>query len=203
MHTYPPITQQVDTDKNQETALFLLQTIKRPGIESLIDYLCDSDYFIAPASTKYHNSFEGGLCQHSLNVTREFSKENAKWEKPIPRNSVILCGLLHDLCKVGAYAETTRGYEKVKDLPKGHARLSISRATKFIELTPVELNIILYHMGLFGAYLDHEFTAWALHKAIIGTPQVQAFAAVDMADSKRKTGTSKSSSQGSQLSHLM
>ena len=176
---------QVDPDQNQETVIFLLQSVNRPGIESLIDYLLESDYFTAPASTRYHNVFEGGLCQHSLNVTREFSKENVRWLKPVPQDSVILCGLLHDLCKVGAYAETTRGYEKVKDLPKGHARLSISRATKFIELTPVELNIILYHMGLFGAYLDHEFTAWALHKAIIGTPQVQAFAAIDMADSKR------------------
>jgi len=160
--------------------------IERPGINSLLDYLLESDYFTAPASTRYHNVFKGGLCQHSLNVTREFSKENVRWLKPVPQDSVFICGLLHDLCKVGAYAETTRGYEKVKDLPKGHARLSISRATKFIELTPVELDIILYHMGLFRAYLDHEFTVWALHKAIIGTPQVQAFAAIDIADSRRR-----------------
>jgi len=188
MQTHLSPSPQVAPNQNQETVIFLLQTIKRPGIDSLLDYLLESDYYRAPASTRYHHVFKGGLCQHSLNVTREFSKENAKWEKPIPQDSVVICGLLHDLCKVGAYAGTTRGYEKVKDLPKGHARLSISRVTKFIKLTPVELDIILYHMGLFGAYLDHEFTAWALHKAIIGTPQVQAFAAVDLADSKRKTG---------------
>jgi len=166
--------------------------IERPGIGNLLDYLLESDYFTAPASTRYHNVFKGGLCQHSLNVTREFSKENARWLKSVPRDSVTICGLLHDLCKVGAYVETSNGYEKVKEFPKGHARLSISRATKFIELTPVELDIILYHMGLFGAYLDHEFTAWALHKAITGTPQIQAFAAIDMADSRRKVDDSHS-----------
>lgn len=182
--------QSIDIESNRALITDILSMIERPGIDNLLDYLLESDYFTAPASTRYHNVFKGGLCQHSINVTQEFAKENVKWLKPIPRNSVILCGLLHDLCKVGAYAETTRGYEKVKDLPKGHARLSISRATKFIELTPVELDIILYHLGLFGAYLDHEFTGWALHKAITGTPQIQAFAAIDMADSKRKVDDS-------------
>jgi len=66
IHTHSPITQQVDTDKNQETAIFLLQSVNRPGIESLIDYLCDSNYFNAPASTRFHNSFSG-LCLYSFN----------------------------------------------------------------------------------------------------------------------------------------
>lgn len=186
------LKQSVDIESNRTLITDFLSMIERPGINSLLDYLLESDYFTAPASTRYHNVFKGGLCQHSLNVTREFSKENVRWLKPVPQDSVIICGLLHDLCKAGAYTETARGYEKVKEFPKGHARLSISRATKFIKLTPVELDIILYHMGLFGAYLDHEFTAWALHKAIIGTPQVQAFAAIDMADSRRKVDDSHS-----------
>ncbi len=173
---------------NQALVIDFLSQIKRPGMDSLIDFLETSNYFHSPASTKYHNVFPGGLCQHSLNVTREFSKENAKWQKTLPQDSVVLCGLLHDLCKVGAYIETSRGYEKVKEVPNGHAKISISRASEFIELTPVETSIILYHMGLFGAYLDHEFIPWSMYKAIAANPIIQVFAAIDQADTRHKRG---------------
>jgi len=66
-------------EANQAIIIDLLSMIKRPGMENIIDYLLTSGYFTAPASTRYHNVFEGGLCQHSLNVTRDFSKENARW----------------------------------------------------------------------------------------------------------------------------
>jgi hypothetical protein len=179
-------TQYANVESNRATIIDLLSMIERQGMESLIDSLLFSDYFTAPASTRYHNVFEGGLCQHSLNVTREFSKENDKWVKPLPQDSVILCGLLHDLCKVGAYTETARGYEKVKDFPKGHGALSAARIEKRIKLTQPEKDVILFHMGFFSAYQIKEFTAWDLHKAIMRTPQVQVFAAIDMMDSKRK-----------------
>jgi len=184
--------QRVDVESNQTLTIDFLSLIKRPGIDNLIDYLCDSNYFLTPASTRYHNVFSGGLCQHSLNVTREFSKENAKWQKPLPQESVLLCGILHDACKIGAYAETSTGYEKVKNFPKGHGKLSGSRIEEHIKLTQSEKDIIFYHMGLFGIYTHHEYSAWAIHKAIIGTPQVQAFAAIDMADSKRKADATQS-----------
>src|SRR5664280_3279041 len=88
--------QRVDIEHNQALATDFLSLIERPGMDSLIDYLFESDYFTAPASTRYHIVFPGGLCFHSLNVTREFSKENTNWQKPIPQDSVIICGLLHD-----------------------------------------------------------------------------------------------------------
>jgi 23S rRNA maturation-related 3'-5' exoribonuclease YhaM len=178
----------VDTKPNEIVVCDLLSLIKRHGIESLVDYLLTSDYFTAPASTRYHNVFEGGLCQHSLNVTREFSKENVLWKTPLPQDSVIICGLLHDLCKVGAYTETARGYETVKDQPKGHGRLSVSRVSQFIELTEHERNIIHCHMGLYSVYIYKEFSAWDLHKATIKTPQCQLFAAIDLSDSRKKGG---------------
>src|SRR5665647_3101270 len=106
LNTIFSFNRDVDTESNEIAVCDLLSLIKRPGIESLIDSLLYSDYFTAPASTRYHNVFEGGLCQHSLNVTREFSKEYDKWVKPLPQDSVVICGLLHDLCKVGAYIET-------------------------------------------------------------------------------------------------
>ena len=182
----------VDTDSNEIAVCDLLSLIKRPGIESLVDYLMTSDYFTAPASTRYHNSFTGGLCLHSFKVMKMFSEENKLWQKPLPQDSVIICGLLHDLCKVGAYTETARGYKKVEDFPKGHGKLSVARIEEHIKLTQPEKDIILYHMGLFGIYTYHESSAWALHKAIVVTPQVQAFAAVDMADSKRKADAAQS-----------
>jgi len=179
-------TQYANVESNKATTDDLLSMIERPGMESLIDYLLNSDYFTAPASTRYHNVFEGGLCLHSLKVMRMFSDKNKLWEKPLPQDSVIICGLLHDLCKVGAYIETARGYEKVKEFPKGHGKLSVSKIEEHIALTQPENSIILFHMSLFGIYTYHEYSAWTIHKAIVGTPQVQAFAAIDMADSRRK-----------------
>jgi len=102
-------TQYANVGSNKTTTIDLLSLIDRHGMDSLLDYLENSDYYRAPASTRYHNVFEGGLCQHSLNVTREFAKENAGWQKPLPQDSVIICGLLHDLCKVGAYIRTDNG----------------------------------------------------------------------------------------------
>jgi len=180
----------VDVESNQTTTIDFLSLIDRPGMASLLDYLENSDYYHAPASTKYHNVFPGGLCQHSLNVTREFSKENAKWQKSIPQDSVLIRGLLHDLCKVGAYKETSRGYEKVKG-PEGHGKLSVLRIEEYITLTQPEKDIILFHMGLFGIFEYREHDTLAIHKAIIRTPQVQLFAALDLADSRRKVEDSQ------------
>jgi len=108
------------------------------------------------------------------------------WQKPLPQDSVILCGLLHDLCKVGAYIRPDNGYASVKGL-KGHVAVSISRIKAHIELTPQEDAIVRYHMGLFTVYIYHECSAWDIHKSITETPLVQIFASIDQADSKRKT----------------
>jgi len=78
------------------------------------------------------------------------------------------------------------GYEKVKDFPKGHGKLSVSRIEEHIKLTTAEKDTIFFHVGLFGIYIYHEYSAWAIHKAIIATPRVQAFASIDMSDSKRR-----------------
>ena len=170
MQTHSPITQQVDPDQNQETAIFLLQTVKRPGIENLLDSMLESDYFAAPASTRFHNSFPGGLCLHSLNLVHAFNDVNRKLSNPVPSDSVVICGLLHDLCKVGAYTPSSKGYESVKG-SKGHATLSISRIGEYIQLTPQEDDIIRYHMGLFGIFTYREHDTLSMHIAIMRTPR--------------------------------
>ena len=53
---------------NKERFIELLRSTKREGIEKLIDFLEKTDFFTAPASTRFHSSYEGGLLQHSLNV---------------------------------------------------------------------------------------------------------------------------------------
>jgi 23S rRNA maturation-related 3'-5' exoribonuclease YhaM len=175
----------VDIKNNKDLALSFLQSVQRDGINSLIKYLCNSDYFIAPASASYHDAFPGGLCHHSLNLFYAFDEANKKMSKPIPHDSVILCALLHDLCKIGAYKQTGKGYESVKGL-KGHATLSISRINKCIKLTQQEEDIIRYHMALYGIFTYREHDTLAIFEAINKNPHVQIFAALDMLDSKRK-----------------
>jgi hypothetical protein len=111
---------------------------------------------------------------------------NKQLLKPLPPDSVVICGLLHDLCKVNSYLQTGNGYKSVKGI-KGHATLSLSRIGEHIRLTGKEDDIIRFHMGLFGIFTYREHDTLSMHRAIMRTPQVQIFAALDMADSKRST----------------
>ena len=99
----------------------LLRTIKREGadIERLIKKLENSDFFYAPASTKYHAAYEGGLCQHSLNVYYNFL-ELAKTHNDLDPicyddESVIIMCLLHDISKMNIYEKTVKNVKKYCD----------------------------------------------------------------------------------------
>ena len=90
-----------------------LAKIQRPGMDKLMEYIKKSDFYTAPASTKYHLSTPGGLLQHSLNVLDalrgllRWSQSENRWEylaagkvvDTIPDESVTIMALLHDLCK--------------------------------------------------------------------------------------------------------
>jgi len=77
--------------------------IERKGLDKLLEYLAETDFYTAPASTKYHNSFESGLIMHSLAVC-DVAKELAEITGlEIDEQSIILCGLFHDVCKVDMY----------------------------------------------------------------------------------------------------
>ena len=105
---------------NKERFIELLRSTKREGIEKLIDFLEKTDFFTAPASTRFHSSYEGGLLQHSLNVydclaglgtttgdVQEFQAAGMRLDS-IPQESIIIVALLHDLCKVNFYATEMR-----------------------------------------------------------------------------------------------
>lgn len=100
-------------ESNKQTFLSLLQSVQIEGalIEDLVKYLEGSDFFEAPASTKYHNSFKGGLCAHCLNVydSLMFLYQQAKAYRPeldYPQDSLIVVALLHDLSKANFYEPT-------------------------------------------------------------------------------------------------
>ena len=87
----------------------LLSSVKRDGIDKLLDYLeTKSDFYTAPAAAKFHNNFEGGLLDHSLNVYRNFKGLLALKGIEMDEDSIILSALLHDLCKCNYYVKEER-----------------------------------------------------------------------------------------------
>lgn len=103
---------------NQNEFLKLLSEIDIQGAdtEGLANYLLNSDFFTAPASTKYHCNFKGGLCLHSLNVYKNLANLYDVYRdlltNPIDENSLKICGLFHDISKTNFY-EVSIGNKKV------------------------------------------------------------------------------------------
>ena len=142
--------------------------IKREGADKLLEYLCTTDFFTAPASTRFHNSFEGGLLAHSLNVYRALNaylKRDIMTEEygiTYSDESIAIAGLLHDVCKVNCYKPGTRNvkengvwkqvptYEMQDDMPYGHGEKSVYIINGFMRLTREEAFAIRYHMGFTG-----------------------------------------------------
>ena len=89
----------------KEEFLKLLRNTKRDGIENLIEFIEKSDFFKAPASTRFHGNYEGGLLEHSMKVY-EILKDKVKnscIEVEVPEESLIIIALLHDICKANFY----------------------------------------------------------------------------------------------------
>lgn len=91
----------------------LFSGVKRSGAERVLNYIRQSDFYTAPASTKYHLSVKGGLLQHSLDVydALQAEKKNPIWGKALEKVSeetLLIVSLLHDFCKTYYYAEGTK-----------------------------------------------------------------------------------------------
>jgi hypothetical protein len=142
-------------------------TIKREGLDKVLDWLEKSDFFEAPASTKFHGNYPGGLLEHSLNVYDCMKRVAKNYpEYPVTDESIAICALFHDVCKVNFYQ---KGYRNVKDdatgqwvkkeiyeinekFPIGHGEKScIILQWFFGRLDVAELLAIRYHMGSFDA----------------------------------------------------
>lgn len=134
------------------------ELIKRSGKEALLNYILATDFFTAPASTKYHGSYLGGLAEHSLNV---FNRIRGRGQ--YPSETLAIVSLLHDICKTNFYVVDYRNvkqpngswakepYYTINDkLPIGnHGDKSVFIIQRFMELTAEEIAAIRYHMGAF------------------------------------------------------
>ncbi len=140
--------------------------IKREGAESLLDYLSRNDFFTAPASAKYHMSEEAGLCKHSVNVYNRLvtlikADYGQDYAKTFSDETIAICGLLHDVCKVNYYQTEMRNskengtwvqkpYYKVEEkFPYGHGEKSVFIISQYMRLSPEEAMAINWHMGGF------------------------------------------------------
>ncbi|MEA5050351.1 MAG: hydrolase [Oscillospiraceae bacterium] len=139
------------------------QYISREGNVELLDWLDKrTDFFYAPASTKFHGAFAEGLVIHSLNVF-DLLKARCEKEPDVNMESIAIVSLLHDVCKTEFYKESTRNvknedtgrwekvpYYSIEDrFPFGHGEKSVFLIERFMRLKPAEAIAIRWHMGGF------------------------------------------------------
>ena len=157
------------TELKEEFLSIYNENIKRDGADNFLNYLLKTDFFTAPASTRFHGSHEGGLLEHSLNVYHclkdylERDRTKQIYRMNYSEETIALCALLHDVCKVNFYktdyrnAKNERGeWEKVPyytiddTLPYGHGEKTVYIISGFMRLTRDEAFAIRYHMGFSG-----------------------------------------------------
>lgn len=121
-----------------------------PG--ELANWLRTNGFFTAPASTKYHGSYPGGLFDHSLSVMEilvELTEKNGlSWQM---RRSPYIVGMFHDLCKIDQYEQLPEYPVFVyrTNIAPGHGDKSVALLAKYYDLTEEERLCIRYHMGAF------------------------------------------------------
>lgn len=158
--------------------------IRRDGSAALLDWLESTDFFTAPASTKYHSCHEGGLCEHSVNVYHRMKGFQGEFSEPPTDETIAICGLLHDVCKANFYTVQMRNvkneagqwekkpyYAVDEKFPFGHGEKSVFLIERFMKLAPEEAVAIRFRMGEFekerstsGAYSKYPL-AVMLHVA--------------------------------------
>lgn len=156
----------VNKVKTEFCALYL-ENIKRNGSAELLKYLTDSDFFVAPASTRFHCAYVGGLCEHSINVYKRLlsgvkAEYGENYKNLYSDETIAVVGLLHDICKVNYYAVDYRNqkndagiwvkvpYYTVREkFPYGHGEKSVFLIHSFMKIEPDEAMAINWHMGGF------------------------------------------------------
>lgn len=174
-------------DLKEEFIRIVEQNIQREGIDHLMSWLQTSDFYTAPASTKYHGAFEGGLVMHSLNVYSQLKRLCEFYSLDVTQESIAIVALFHDLCKVGYYKTEMRWRKDANDKWEqyatykheedfafgGHGSKSVFLVMNFMKLTPDEASAINCHMGQFDAtqysnpseVYSRNHLAWLLHVA--------------------------------------
>ncbi len=181
--------------KKEEFLSIYKENITRPGSDKLLQYMLseENDFFTAPASTRYHGAYEGGLLEHSLNVYHNLKAylERGRLREvygfpEYSEESIAISALLHDICKMNFYtvdyrnAKNAQGvwekvpFYKIDDrLPYGHGEKSVFMIQFFMHLRKEEAMAIRWHMGFsgpedantVGRALERYPLAFALHVA--------------------------------------
>lgn len=148
----------------KEEFLNAYSLIQRPGADKLLAWMETTDFFTAPASTRFHGDHEGGLLEHSLNVYIRLQADvYADGVEVAGPGTISVCALLHDLCKANFYKVSQRNvkneetgkwekqpfYQVEDQFPYGHGEKSVFLIERFMRLKPVEAVAIRWHMGGF------------------------------------------------------
>lgn len=182
----------IKTNTARFASLFLECAAGRPGAEEFLEWLGGTDFFTAPASTRFHLSEPGGLCQHSLNVYGrmiQLVRAVCPNDAANMQHTAGIVSLLHDVCKAGFYGTEMRNkkdesgkwiqvpfYTVDDKFPYGHGEKSVFLIERFMRLTTEEAVSIRWHMGGFdeavrggsysvGAAYDKYPLALLLHMA--------------------------------------
>ena len=136
-------------------------------VEAMWTWIEESDFFVAPASARFHNSCEGGLARHTLNVATlagrlagEYLESHPEVEDERLVDKAVTCGILHDLCKVGLYSinDGTDEERPVDEWPyvydkeqvRRHGTLSRKIVHEYMpHIDTAELDAIEWHMGAY------------------------------------------------------
>lgn len=145
------------TERQKFEAVFCAQ-VKRSGSAVMLRVLDEIGFFEAPASTKYHGNYKGGLVEHSNNVCRRLlwlAADQAQREgrQRYSTETLVIVSLLHDVCKARAYRETAEGgfvYD-TNDYPYGHGEKSVYMIMNWMMLKDEEALAIRWHMGAYDA----------------------------------------------------
>lgn len=145
---------------------------KSPSVET---WLYDNGFFTAPARTKFHGSYEGGLFDHSFTVAKalvELTERNdIRWKNP---RSPYIIGMYHDICKIDQYKKKEPGAGFSYETPvyeyntntflTGHGDKSVMLLSQFFSLTEEEILCIRYHMGAFTDKEEWKYYTKAVNK---------------------------------------
>lgn len=174
-------------ESKEEFIRICKESIKRPGVDAVLRWLEKSDFYTAPASTRFHGSYAGGLLIHSLSVYKELKRLLVAFpEIQADDETVAIISLFHDLCKVNLYGVEKRNrknehgqwesYDAYTHDEKfkfgGHGAKSVFIVQSFMQLRPEEAVAIHCHMGAFdgnvqsiGSAFEAYPLAWLLHVA--------------------------------------
>lgn len=160
----------------------LTDAIARPGMDKLMVMIEKSDFYTAPASTRFHGAYEGGLLEHSLHVYERLN--NKKHNDPfwveqlanVEDESIVITALFHDICKTYFYTVEMRNkkvdgswvqvpaYTVNDKIPYGHGEKSVMMLEEYIKLKPVERYAIRWHMGPYSGDQDWNTLGTAMEK---------------------------------------